>query len=153
MSKKQLLKIPRSQLYAITMQLLKKQGGVCLVCKKSINVKTTGRASDYCCDHDHETGEVRGILHRSCNAALGKIDHAAGRWGAKSMKYEDIVPYLKQVVAYYETVQANPTGIMYPSHKTPEEAAAAAKLKRRKQYAVKKAAASVAQRKQLKGTS
>lgn len=147
MSKKPLLKITRPQLYAITMQLLKAQGGLCLVCQKSINVKTAGRASDYCCDHDHETGEVRGILHRSCNAALGKIDHAAGRWGAKSMKYEDIVPYLKQVVAYYETVQDNPTGILYPNHKSPEQKAEAAKLKRRKAYAVNKAKATIQQRK------
>lgn len=152
MSKKPLLKIPRSQLYAITMKLLHQQGGVCLVCQKSINIKTVGRASDYCCDHDHETGEVRGILHRSCNSALGKIDNAAGRWGAKSMKYEDILAYLHKVLAYYDHVQANPTGIMYPSHRTPEEQAAAAKLKRRKQYATKKAAAAVKQRKQSGST-
>lgn len=152
MSKKPLLKISRSQLYAITMQLLKKQGGLCLVCKKSINVKVVGRASDYCCDHDHETGEVRGILHRSCNSALGKIDNAAGRWGAKSMKYEDILAYLHEVLDYYDHVAKNPTGIQYPSHKTPEEKAEAAKLKRKKQYAAKKAAEAVKKRQLQEGT-
>lgn len=145
---KPLLKIPRSQLKSVTMKLLHKQEGVCLVCHKSINIKTVGRASDFVCDHDHETGEVRGILHRSCNSSLGKIDNAAGRWGAKSMKYEDILAYLHKVLAYYDHVAENPTGIMYPSHKTPEEKAAAAKLKRRKQNATKKAAAAVKQRKQ-----
>ena len=152
MSNKPLLKIPRSQLYAITMQLLKKQNGNCLVCQQSINVQTRGRSSDFVCDHDHETGEVRGILHRSCNSSLGKIDNAAGRWGAKSMKYEDILAYLHKVLAYYDHVAANPTGIMYPSHRTPEEKAEAAKLKRRKQYATKKAAAAVKQRKQSQGS-
>lgn len=153
MSKKPLLKITRSQLYAITMQLLKQQGGVCLVCQQSINVQTRGRSSDFVCDHDHETGEVRGILHRSCNSSLGKIDNAAGRWGAKSMKYEDILAYLRKVLAYYDHVAENPTGMMYPNHKTPEEKAAAAKVKRRKRDAAKRAAASVKKRQQSKGNS
>lgn len=144
---KPLLKISRSQLYAITMQLLHRQGGVCLVCEKPINVKTVGRSSDYVCDHNHETGEVRGILHRSCNSALGKIDHAAGRWGAKSMKYEDIIPYLKKVVAYYEYVENTSTGIMYPNHLTPEEKAEKVKHKRRVQYAKKKASDVIKSRK------
>ena len=38
MTDKPLLKISRSQQYSITMQLLKKQGGNCLVCNKRINV-------------------------------------------------------------------------------------------------------------------
>lgn len=144
---KPLLKISRTQLYSITMQLLKRQGGLCLVCQSTINVKTQGRASDYVVDHNHETGEVRGVLHRSCNSSLGKIDNAAGRWGAKSMKYEDIVAYLHKVLAYYDHVEANPVGIQYPNHKSPEQKAEAAKHKRRKQYAAKKAVASIAQRK------
>lgn len=145
-----LKKITRGDQYMVTMTLLKKQGMACLVCQQPIKVSTKGRGSDYCLDHCHETGEVRAVLHRSCNSALGKAEHAIGRWGAKSAKYADIIPYLRKMVAYYDWVAENPTGIMYPSHKTPEEQAAAAKLKRRKQYAVKKAAASVAQRKQLK---
>lgn len=153
MSKKPLLKISRSQLYAITMQLLKQQGGVCLVCKKSINVQTRGRSSDFVCDHDHESGEVRAVLHRSCNSALGKAEHAVGRWGAKSSKYADIIPYLRKMLEYYDWVAENPTGLMYPNHKTPEEKAAAAKVKRRKRDAAKRAAASVKKRQQSKGNS
>lgn len=142
-------KISRSQLYSVTMMLLKKQGGVCLVCEKEVDVRVQGRSSAYVVDHCHETGEVRGVLHRSCNAALGKIDNAAGRWGAKSMKYEDIIPYLKKVVAYYDYVAENGTGLEYPDHKSPEQKAEANKLKRRKAYAANKAKEAMAKRKQV----
>jgi hypothetical protein len=38
------------------------QGDGCAICKKS---------DDLAIDHDHDTGLFRGILCRSCNAALG----------------------------------------------------------------------------------
>ena len=135
-----LRKLPRSSLRAWTMGHLKsKQGGNCAVCGLPISLQVMGNKSDYVVDHCHESGEIRGVLHRSCNAALGKIDNAAGRWGAKSMKYKDIVPYLRRVVAYYDSLEANPTGLMYPDHKTPEEEAAASRLKRNKANAAKRA--------------
>ena len=147
---KPLLKIPRSQQYSITMMLLKKQGGLCAVCNKSINVQTRGRSSDYALDHCHSSGEVRGVLHRSCNAAEGKVRHAVSRWGSKGNDEEAILSYLEGLVLYLRAQQAGElsTGLMYPDHKTDEQKSEAAKLKRRKQYATKKAAAAVKQRKQ-----
>ena len=151
---KPLLKIPRSQQYSITMMLLKKQGGLCAVCNKSINVQTRGRSSDYALDHCHSSGEVRGVLHRSCNAAEGKVRHAVSRWGSKGNDEEAILSYLEGLVLYLRAQQAGElsTGLMYPDHKTDEQKSEAAKLKRRKQYATKKAAAAVKQRKQSGGT-
>lgn len=142
------VKISRSALYSWAMRQLKTtQGGLCLVCKKPISVQVKGNKSDYVVDHCHETGIIRGVLHRSCNSSLGKLDNAIGRWGAKSMKYEDIIPYLRNVLEYYDNCQANPLNVIYPDHKTPEQKAEANKLKRRKAYAAKKAAEAVAKRK------
>ena len=134
-----LQRLTASTMPSVRLMMWKRQGGKCLVCGKPINVTVQGKGSDYALDHCHESGEVRGLLHRSCNSALGKIDHAAGCWGAKSMKYEDIIPYLKAVVAYYEWVEKNPTGMMYPSHKTPEQKKEADRIKRNKAAALKRA--------------
>src|SRR5690625_1037246 len=108
-------KLARSQLRAFTQGLWKKQGGVCPVCTEPIDIKVKGEAV---ADHNHETGEIRGILHRSCNAALGKVDNAAGRWGAKSMEYKNIIPFLENMIEYYKSPGA---GVIYPFHKTEEE--------------------------------
>lgn len=130
-------KISRSQLKAWTMGHLKsKQGGLCALCKKPINLQVMGNKSDYVADHDHDTGEIRGVLHRSCNAAEGKIANAAGAWGAKSMKYADILVFLKAVVGYLES---DGTGIIYPDHKTVEEKAAQAKQKANRAAAIRAA--------------
>lgn len=137
---KHLIKLPRSSMrtWAFT-QLTSKQDGKCLVCGKPIDLTVKGSASDYVVDHCHETGQIRAVLHRSCNAALGKIDNAAGRWGAKSMSYTDIVPYLRKVVEYYEWVLQNPTGMLYPDHKSKDERQDLARLRRNKAAALRRA--------------
>lgn len=153
MSSKPLQKISRSQQYSITMMLLKKQGGDCLVCKKRINVQTTGKSSDYALDHDHTTGEVRGVLHRSCNSCEGKVRHAVSRWGSKGSDELAIIEYLEGLAGYLRKQHEGlvTTGLMYPNHRSPEEKAEAAKLKRREKYAAEKAAASIKKRKLQEG--
>ncbi len=140
---KPLQKIPRSQLQSVMFMLWQQQGGKCAICGNKIDVTIRGRTSDYVVDHCHETGEIRGVLHRSCNAAEGKVANAAGRWGAKSTKYEDIIPFLERLIAYLINARDKGTGMMYPDHRTDEQKKEAALLKRRKEYARKKAAEKV----------
>ncbi len=40
------------------------QRGACNFCGEELNGRT-------CVDHNHETGNVRGILHQRCNVAIG----------------------------------------------------------------------------------
>ena len=47
--------------------MLEDQGGVCAICKGPPN----GRYDKYVIDHDHRTGNVRGLLCNNCNAAIG----------------------------------------------------------------------------------
>ena len=108
-------KLPRSQLRSFTLAMLRKQGGVCAVCRNPVDTSVKG---ELVCDHDHTTGEIRGALHRSCNAALGKVDNAAGRWGAKSMEYPKIIEFLENMLEYYRQPGA---GVVYPFHKTEDE--------------------------------
>lgn len=68
----------RRQKYGLTPEryaaLLAEQGDVCPICKKPFADSTLGMApSDWTLpsvDHCHDTGVVRGILHRRCNLAL-----------------------------------------------------------------------------------
>ena len=65
-------RIARIRSYGISVEqynyLLKTQNGVCWICNepnvvgKSLNI-----------DHDHKTGEVRGLLCGKCNTALGLL--------------------------------------------------------------------------------
>ncbi len=110
-----LVKVPRTGMRAFAARMLLQQGGMCPLCGKEIDLKIKGEGV---IDHDHDTGQIRGILHRSCNAAEGKISNAAARWGAKSAKYEDIIPYLLSVVQYLQKPASN---FVYPMHKTADE--------------------------------
>lgn len=49
--------------------MLEAQNGTCGICKEPC--KTGQRL---CVDHDHETGQVRGLLCRACNVHLGVVE-------------------------------------------------------------------------------
>lgn len=53
-------------------KLYEAQGGVCAICKRA-----NGSTRKLSVDHDHDTGEVRGLLCRPCNDMLG---HARDDW-------------------------------------------------------------------------
>lgn len=116
MSDRPMQKLSRTMMRSWAAGHLKRvQGGLCPLCQKEIDLTIKGEGV---IDHDHDTGEIRGILHRSCNAAEGKIANAAARWGAKANNYPAIIAYLKQVVSY---LSAPGAGLIYPMHKTPDE--------------------------------
>ena len=60
----------RLRKYGVTREdyasMMDSQGGVCVICAKGCD--THGHL---CVDHDHATGEVRGLLCHRCNAGLG----------------------------------------------------------------------------------
>ena len=72
--KKYYLKIEKK--YGITRQdyedMLAEQNGVCAICGK-IN-RFDAFHQRLAVDHNHDTGNVRGILCTSCNSALGMVD-------------------------------------------------------------------------------
>jgi hypothetical protein len=51
-----------------------KQRGVCAVCfKPETCLSNNGKIKRLAVDHDHETGEVRGLLCNNCNRAIGLL--------------------------------------------------------------------------------
>ena len=49
-------------------KMFEDQGGVCAICSDSCST-----FDNLCVDHDHTTGQVRGLLCKSCNIALGEF--------------------------------------------------------------------------------
>lgn len=65
--------------------LLKKQVGVCAICKQE---ERLDRYSYLSVDHCHETGKIRGLLCSSCNRGLGLFQD-------KISSLENAISYLK----------------------------------------------------------
>jgi len=61
--------------YGLTLEkynaMLEAQNGGCAICgSKTAKTKRNGR---FCVDHDHQTGEVRGLLCAPCNRGIGLL--------------------------------------------------------------------------------
>lgn len=134
-------KLSRSMMRTWALNQLKQQGGLCPLCGLPIDATVKG---EVVVDHDHDTGLIRGVLHRSCNSAEGKVANAAGRWGAKSMKYANIIPWLDRLLTY---LKQPPHDLVYPTHKTEDELKAKQLEKRR----IARKAVSAAQRNKKEG--
>lgn len=126
-------KLTRSMVRPYALRLLKAQDGLCPLCGKPIDPSVP---KEVVLDHDHTTGQIRGVLHRSCNSSEGKVANAAGRWGAKSMDYAAILPWLKRMITYLEQPQQD---MLYPTFQTEDEKRLARNAKERKARADRKA--------------
>ncbi len=69
-------------------ELMDHQNGLCAICVKPfVDVDPElGKGSSLTVDHDHQTGLVRGLLHRNCNAALGLLKDDVATLG-RAMEY------------------------------------------------------------------
>ena len=99
------------------------QGGLCPLCGLEIDLKIPREGV---IDHNHITGECRGVLHRSCNAAEGKVRRAVVCWGSKTSEEASVVAFIVNLAKY---LQSPGLGIIYAQHKTAEDKAKAAKAK------------------------
>lgn len=70
-------------------QLYKFQGGLCALCRRA-----TGASKKLAVDHDHATGEVRGLCCSTCNRILG---HARDKteYFRRAVRYLNIPPYAR----------------------------------------------------------
>ena len=61
-------------------------------------------------DHCHDTGEIRGVLHRQSNAFLGKVENAWKRYACRSANVS--LPEALRRMADY--IEFSSTGLLHP---------------------------------------
>lgn len=97
--------------------LLAEQGGKCLLCGEKI-------IDDAVLDHCHTSGRIRGVLHRGCNALLGKLENSLN---INRMTATRLTSFLQQAQAY----MSSGTDVLHPTYRTAEEKKDKAKRARR----------------------
>lgn len=114
------MKLKFNEVKPLREQLLTQQNNKCDLCGERI-------LDDAVLDHCHETGAIRGVLHRGCNALLGKIENNMRRnrvdMGRLATLSKNLIKYL--------TADAK-SELLHPSFKTIEEKKMAYKKKKPK---------------------
>lgn len=54
-------------------RMVKEQNSLCAICRNPETWTRNGKLVDLSVDHNHVTGQVRGLLCYQCNTALGKL--------------------------------------------------------------------------------
>lgn len=82
---------------------------ICPVCRKKID------ALYEVFDHSHQTGKMRGVLHRNCNCLLGRIENNCRR---HCVPFADLPNWLRGAADYLERPHLE---VYHPSFKTEDE--------------------------------
>lgn len=85
-------RIKQSEVAGIRERMLKEQDGICPLCGYLIE-------TDAVLDHDHTTGHIRGVLHRQCNHAEGRVLD----WIKRTGKRVNPLEFIKRLRAYWST--------------------------------------------------
>jgi hypothetical protein len=85
-------KLKAAEVKAYRERQIKRQKGICPLCHEELLIP------DATLDHCHTTGHVRMALHRSCNAAEGRILH----WAGSRSRGDDPLLFIRNLAEYWE---------------------------------------------------
>lgn len=125
-------KLTYSQVAIVRLRLANAQNQRCALCGAPFGKKAP---MDPVLDHDHNTGAIRGVLHRGCNSLLGKVENNAPRYGVR-----DLFAFGSGLQAYLVKHQVPVTDLIHPTYKTEDEKRLARNARARKARAAKKGA-------------
>lgn len=97
-------KIKRTEIKEYRLEQLQRQQYICALCADYIE-------DDAVLDHDHKSGKIRQVLHRGCNALLGKIENNLAR---NRMSMARLEHWAFNLVGY---INKTHTDLLHPSHK------------------------------------
>ena len=117
-------KLTRAEIKGYRESALEEQGGICPLCETEIALE------DSALDHCHKQGNVRMVLHRWCNAVLGRVENWSNRVGKT-----DNLTFLKNTVKYLEMSH---TDILHPTHGVPRKRKKRTTTKRKRKPTVKR---------------
>ena len=108
------IKLKYKDIRMIKIALTNNQNGICAICYRDLSKL---KSRDICLDHNHDTGRIRAVLCRSCNAIEGKVHRMWIRYGLRKAEidYKNFLLALKEY-AYYPETQ-----FIHPKYKTKEE--------------------------------
>lgn len=109
-------KLKHKEIAGTRERMFREQNGICLLCKRGIK--------DPVLDHDHDEGNIRAVLCRTCNSLEGKIENWIKRFGGGIYRI-DFINGLRDY--WMKDYTGNP---IHPKHRTADEKEIL-KLKRR----------------------
>ncbi len=102
------MKLKYSEVKGTRERILVQQNGCCALCQHPI-------VDDAVLDHDHKTGKIRQVLHRGCNAMLGKIENNMPR---NRITMERLKSFSENLIGYLEQEYED---VVHPTYKTKKE--------------------------------
>jgi hypothetical protein len=101
-------KLKHSEIKSHRLELLAQQGYRCRLCAEPLSEEQA------VLDHNHKSGEIRGVLHRFCNTFLGKIENNVVRNRISDEQLDKIFTNYKDYVKIT-------TDVLHPTHLTAEQ--------------------------------
>lgn len=100
------MKLKRTEIKSYRELQLQEQQNLCALCGDEI-------IDDAVLDHDHKTGLIRRVLHRGCNALLGKIENNLPR---NRITISRLNAISNNLVTY---ITQQHTDLLHPTYKEP----------------------------------